>query len=187
MSARARPRRWPWRPSSARCRWCCAARRARGAPRHSRALGQRCHRPAGSAVLAASDSRCCAPPAAAARGACRCRPAGGVEISYGLQPPPAPPTSRRNEPLRCPAAAGLLLLAAPPAATDLAAIAGQAVLLPLPRPPARLFIADPGHRHRQRRCAARCILTGRGAGETSWSATDARGRLIDRGKHAGAL
>lgn len=73
------------------------------------------------------------------------------------------------------------LLAGPAAATDLAAIAGQAVLLPLPRPPARLFIADPAIATANADGGA-LWLTGRNAGETSWSATDARGRLIDRGK-----
>jgi pilus assembly protein CpaC len=79
-----------------------------------------------------------------------------------------------------PAAGGLLLLASSAHATDLTAITGQAVMLPLPRPAARLFIADPGIATASAD-AGTLYLTGRAAGETSWSASDARGRLIDRG------
>lgn len=82
--------------------------------------------------------------------------------------------------LRCTAALALLL-ATPVAAADVDAIAGQAVVLPLPRPPARLFIADSAIATASAE-GGTLFLTGRAAGETSWSAADARGRLIDRGR-----
>jgi pilus assembly protein CpaC len=73
-----------------------------------------------------------------------------------------------------------LLLAAPAIARDIAAVAGKAVVVPLPRPPARLFIADPGVATGSA-SGATLFITGRAAGETSWVASDARGGIIDQG------
>ncbi len=80
--------------------------------------------------------------------------------------------------------AALLLVAnsaaAPAAASDIETIAGKAVFLRLARPAARLFIADPGIATASATTSA-IYLTGRAAGETSWSASDARGQVIDSG------
>jgi pilus assembly protein CpaC len=74
----------------------------------------------------------------------------------------------------------LLALAAPAQAADVAAIAGKTLLLPLARPPARLFIADPAIATASA-SGATLFLTGRSAGDTSWVASDAQGRTIDTG------
>jgi pilus assembly protein CpaC len=74
----------------------------------------------------------------------------------------------------------LALLAIPAQARDIAAVAGKAVVVPLPRPPARLFIADQAVATANV-SGATLFITGRAAGETSWVASDARGGIIDQG------
>ena len=78
------------------------------------------------------------------------------------------------------AAPAALALAAPAGARDVEALAGQAVPLPLARAPARLFIADPAVATAAA-SAGTLFLTGRAAGTTRWSASDAAGRVIDAG------
>ena len=74
----------------------------------------------------------------------------------------------------------LLLVAAPVQARDVDAIAGKAVMLDVGRKVARLFIADPAIATAGAD-GDTIWLTGRAAGETSWSASDANGRVIDSG------
>lgn len=73
-----------------------------------------------------------------------------------------------------------LLAAAPVLGADITAIAGKTVLLPLGRPPAKLFIADPAIATANA-SGNTLFVTGRAAGETSWVASDAQGRIIDTG------
>jgi pilus assembly protein CpaC len=79
------------------------------------------------------------------------------------------------------ATAALLFMASAAAASDVAATAGSAVLVILARPPAQLFIADPAIATASA-SGATLFVTGRGAGETTWVASDAAGRIIDHGK-----
>jgi pilus assembly protein CpaC len=74
----------------------------------------------------------------------------------------------------------LAFVGGPAAARDVGAVAGKAVVLVLDRPVARLFIADPAIATASAN-GGTVWLTGRAAGETSWSASDARGVVIDQG------
>ena len=76
--------------------------------------------------------------------------------------------------------AAALLVAVPCAATNISVIAGKAMVLPLPRAPARIFIADPLIATAGA-SGATIFMTGHAAGETSWVASDAHGRIIDQG------
>jgi pilus assembly protein CpaC len=73
----------------------------------------------------------------------------------------------------------LLLVAAAPQTIEV--VAGRAVTLPLDRHPARLFIADPGVADLAAGRDGTVYVTGRAAGETSYSAVDAAGRTIAAG------
>lgn len=73
------------------------------------------------------------------------------------------------------------LLAAPLQAADIAAIAGRAVVVPLARAPAQLFVADSTIATASV-SGSTLFLTGRAAGDTSWVASDARGAIIDQGR-----
>jgi pilus assembly protein CpaC len=72
------------------------------------------------------------------------------------------------------------LVAAPAAARDISAVAGKAVIVPLSRAPAQLFIADSAVATASA-SGATLFITGRAAGDTSWVASDARGGIIDQG------
>ena len=76
--------------------------------------------------------------------------------------------------------ATVLFAGAPAAATDLVAVAGKAVMVSLPRTPARLFIADAAIASAAV-AGTTLLLNGRAAGETGWMASDAAGHVIDAG------